>query len=349
MDPTDILDAYTSAFVGDPGSPEPPPDDTPPTRNGHHFSEIANRTERPVLAGQLLTRAALRSLPDPEPLIDNVLDKGTNALLYGKHGTLKSFTAFDWAASVGTGRKWQGRQTEKGRVLYIAAEGALGTKGRTDAWETGWQTTIADTGELEILGRPVNLTKPLEVANLAALISWGGYDFVIIDTLARCMVGADENSAKDCGIVVEAMTQLLGQTPHGRGVILGIHHAGKDGKTFRGSSVFEAGADTVYSSIRDGGVITLTREKRKDGPEHDRHELKLDPVKGTNSAVISVHRGVGPVNPDRRHWGPQILLAQRADRRGSNGSQCERTLDNLAALGVINLGIYANKERKHGW
>ncbi|NOP96960.1 AAA family ATPase [Mycolicibacterium fortuitum] len=268
----------------DPGPPEPPsiapgtcPDDAQAS---------------PVLADMLLNRSALRSLPDPEPLINNVLDQGTTALLYGKHGTFKTFIALDWAASVATGRRWQNRATQQHKVLYIAGEGAYGFKKRIDAWEVAWQTQLEDD-ELDILPRPVNLTRPLDVANLAALIEWNGYGLVVLDTLARCMVGADENSAKDCGVVVDAMTRLVGHTPGGRGVVLGVHHSGKDGKTFRGSSVFEAGADTVYSSIRDGAVTVLGREKRKDGPEYDRHELNLDPIKGTDSCAISVHRGGG--------------------------------------------------------
>jgi len=248
----------------------------------------------PVLADIVLNRSALRSLPDPEPLIDNVLDQGTTALLYGRHGTLKTFIGIDWAASVGTGRRWQGRDTQRRRVLYVAAEGAFGFKKRIDAWETGWDTQIGDD-DLDVLPRPVNLTRALDVGNLAALIDWNGYGFVILDTLARCMVGADENSAKDCGVVIDAMTRLLGHTPAGRGVVLGVHHSGKDGKTFRGSSVFEAGADTVYSVIKDGGVSILEREKRKDGPSVDRHELKFNPIEGTASGAISVHRGGGQI------------------------------------------------------
>jgi hypothetical protein len=297
MDPADILAAYSGAFTGDPG-PSAPTDEgsdlkSGPSRNGHQVVGADNLADQgdPVLAELLLTRSALHALPDPQPLIDNVLDQGATALLYGKWATAKTLIAFDWLASVATGRKWQGRHVEQRRGLYVAGEGAFGFKGRVDAWETGWQTEIPD-GSLEILPRPVNLTKIVDVMNLAALISWGGYGFVVLDTLARCMVGADENSAKDCGIVVEAMSLLLGSTPGGRGVILGVHHAGKDGKTLRGSSAFEAAADIVYSTARDGGVITLNREKRKDGPEHDRHELKIDPIKGTNSAAISVHRGV---------------------------------------------------------
>jgi hypothetical protein len=48
----------------------------------------------------------------------------------------------------------------------------------------------------------------------------------------------------------------------------------------------------VYFTDRAAGVFTLEREKRKDGPEVDHHELKIDPISGTGSAVISVHRGV---------------------------------------------------------
>jgi hypothetical protein len=241
------------------------------------------------LASLLLTRSALKTLPTPEPLIDNVLDQGTVALLYGRWGTGKSFIALDWAASVATGRAWQGRTAEKRRVLYVAAEGAFGLKMRVDAWEQGWHTLIGD-GDLEILPRPENLTNAADIREMAALVEWNGYGMVVFDTLARCMVGADENSAKDCGQVVDTLHRLREATPNGRGVINPVHHTGKDGKTFRGSSVFEAGADTVYSVTGDNGIITLDREKRKDGPQADRHELRLDLIDGTESCVVSAAR-----------------------------------------------------------
>jgi hypothetical protein len=258
----------------------------------------------PKLFDHIIPRSGLDELPDPEPLIDNVLDQGTTALLYGMWGSGKSFIALDWALSVATGHAWQGRSTKERSVLYVTAEGAFGYKARVNAWEQGWHTEVKEGGDgwhtdvkgggniFEILPKPVNLTDRVDVYELAALIRWGGYGLVVIDTLARCMVGADENSAKDCGIVVDVLTQLRECTPGGRGVILGVHHTGKDGKTFRGSSVFEAGADTVYSVTKDAGLITLNREKRKDGSPVDHHEFKLDPIEGTGSCVISVHRGV---------------------------------------------------------
>lgn len=261
--------------------------------------DIKPMPEEPTLASKLLTRAALRDLPKPAPMIEDTLDQGTVALLYGTWGTCKTFIALDWAASIATGRDWQGRQTEKRRSLYVAAEGAFGLAARVDAWEAGWHTTIVGD-DMHILPRPVNLTNEAEVADLVALVDWNGYGFIVIDTLARCMVGGDENGAQDCGIVVDVLTRLREHTPDGLGCVTGVHHTGKDGKTFRGSSVFEAGADIVYATTADHGVITLDREKHKDGPQDDHHELFLDLIDGTGSGVISVHHPVAGVDKTNR-------------------------------------------------
>jgi len=266
--------------------------------------EDADAHAPPPLAGAILTRSALHNLPDPEPFIDNVLDRGTLALLYGKWGSCKTFLALDIAVAVATGRPWQGRRTAQGRVLYVAAEGAYGLKPRVDALEYSWGLPISDD-HLHILPRPVNLTRPAEVHQLKTLTKTNGYDLVILDTLSRCMVGGDENSAQDCGQVVDALHQLRDQTPGARGVVLAVHHTGKDGKTFRGSSVFEAGADTVYSVALDGALITVDREKRKDGPRHDTHRLKLSPVESAGSAIIEV---VSPTDFEVRQAGRGVSL-----------------------------------------
>ncbi|WP_131822932.1 AAA family ATPase, partial [Mycobacteroides chelonae] len=257
---------------------------------------VLDEDGRPRLAKRLLNRTALRDLPDPEPLINETIDRGTVGLLYGAWGTFKTFTALDWAASVATGRPWQGRATRKSRVLYIAAEGAFGLKARIHAWEAGWDTTLGDE-DLFVLPDPVNLARPAEVAEVAALINWGGYGLIVFDTLARCTVGLEENSAQDVGLVIDRLYKLRDVTPDGRGTVLAVHHAGKAG-TLRGSSAYEAGVDLVYRTTREDPHIALTREKRKDGPESDHHLLRFDSIEGTGSGCLkkaseNAHGGVG--------------------------------------------------------
>jgi len=151
-------------------------------------------------------------------------------------------------------------------VLYVVAEGAFGFKGRVYALKVGWHTETGND-RFHILPVPVNLMDRTERSNLYALVRWGGYDFVILHTMARCMVGADENSAKDCGVVIEAWRTCWRARPAGRGVVLAVHHAGKDGKTMRGSSAFESGVDTVYFTGRDGDLIDVDGRSATTGPK----------------------------------------------------------------------------------
>lgn len=296
LDPVEIDATIDSALKRVEGVARTVPERSPvssPSGGGESGPDISyegNPTRlRASLKSRLLTPTGLRSLPDPKPLIDNVLDQGTIALLYGKWASSKSFIALDWACSVAAGKPWQGRDTQQARVLYVVAEGAAGFAGRLDSWEAGWHEEIED-GWMRFLPMPVNLmTREVDV--LAQLIEEGGYGFIVLDTLARCMVGGDENSARDAGMVVDAMTQLMYATPDRRGVVLGVHHTGKDGKTLRGSSAFESGADTVYFTERDGNTVTLRRTKRKDGPEADVHTLRLSSIEGTESCIVEAQSG----------------------------------------------------------
>lgn len=257
-------------------------------------SEAAERPPvEPIGLGQfksrLLSRSDLRELPDPSPLIGDTLDRGTTALLFGKWGSAKSFIALDWACSVASGRQWQGRYTERAKVLYIAAEGAFGIDKRVDAWEMAWKTKISDEW-MRFLPVPANLMT--EQADwIAEMVSEGGYEFIIFDTLARCTVGAEENSAKDTGVAIDAMSRIRDATPGHRGVVLCVHHAGKDGQTLRGSSAYEAGVDTVYFVEKDMMNMSLRCTKRKDGPDNDRLSLRLEPIPAADSCVVNGYTG----------------------------------------------------------
>lgn len=259
-----------------------PPDPDPPPRRPRNI--------RPPIRSRLLTMTDLASLPDPEPLIEDTLDLGTVAVLAGYWGTMKSFVALDWAASVATGRRWMGRETAQRRVLYIAGEGAHGIYGRLTAWQTGWRMPIAND-EFTLLPDPVHLLNGADVAELCDLVQSDGYGVVFVDTISKSIAGADENSAKDMSMVVANLYAIQRATLGG--AVVALHHTGKDKVTVRGSSALEAGVDTVYATEGGPDSLILSRRKRKDGPLEDTLNLKFSAVSGTPSGVIEAAGSLG--------------------------------------------------------
>jgi hypothetical protein len=321
----------TSAAVwADPYTDVPPPD-YPPGE-----TPVVSAVRKPRLADKLLTRDALAELPEPEPLIDNTIDRRTVAVVAGHYGSLKSFVLQDWAACIATGRPWMGRSVHQGTVLYVAAEGAHGLNQRLDAWEYGWNRKI-DNSAFVTYPEPINLLDSAAVAELCETAA--GHTLVVIDTLARCMVGADENSAKDMGIAVDALYRVRNAT--NGGTVVAVHHTGKDRSTIRGSSALEAGVDTVYTTEGDPRLMRMNRTKRKDGPREDALQVKLNPV--LESGVIVSTLGVD-IRPSAQELMSIFMSsfavtgATRADLRNTAGmpnASFARALNDLVKTGAL--------------
>lgn len=258
-------------------------------RNRHQAQELFQQERIAAdladnqLAAKVLTRSQLSELPEPEPLIDETLDRRTVAMLAGSWGTGKTFLALDWAACVATGHSWVGRQAQQGTVIYVAAEGANGLHARLTAWEMKSSRQIPDESLL-IIPLPVQINAATALAQLCAIVKEAQASLVVLDTLARSTVGMDESGAPDMGLSVDALYQLRDATQDG--TVLVIHHTGKDGVTIRGSSALEGGLDTVYLSTGEPEELTVTRLKRKEGPTYDEVALKLVALTDAPSAVL---------------------------------------------------------------
>jgi len=264
---------------GEPLPPEPEPDyDEDQEYEPQPEPEADELSSVELFESRLLTLDQMERLPPPEYLVDKMLAKNSVAAIYGAPGGGKSFLALDIGAHIATGSWWQGRRVEQGRVLFVAAEGSGGWPKRAAAWKK--HNNFFEVPEFLIYPGTVNLLNPAQVQVLVEVCKRGKYCMVVIDTVARSMVGGDENAAKDMGMVVDAADWVKNASG---GCVLLIHHSGKDTAAgLRGSSALLGATDTVMEvrSSEDGidDGIELVCRKQKDDAEFMPLRLSLEVV-----------------------------------------------------------------------
>jgi hypothetical protein len=228
-----------------------------------NLDKLEEESHTKTLWHDTLTSEQVKAIPPPEWLVDGLLVRRTVAWLVGKWGLGKSFYAVDLALSMATGRSFHGCAVRPGNVLYVVAEGVAGIGARIAAWEA--HNGVSDPGNIWWLRRPVNLHDPAAAGGLAELAAGLNVDLVVIDTLNRCMVGADENSAKDAGIVVEQLANIVAAA---KTTVLVLHHPGKDAsRGGRGSSAFIGAMDTELEMTGEDHDVKVQVTKQKDGPD----------------------------------------------------------------------------------
>jgi hypothetical protein len=212
-------------------------------------------------------------------LIDGILDLNSVACLYGPSGAGKSLVALDWALHVAAGMTWWGHRTVPGRVLYVVAEGATGTRYRYEAWCEYHE--VDEVSNIEWMTLPANVLHTQDRVALYEIVEAQRPIFVVLDTLARHMPGGDENSFQTVSVVVETLDHLKRLT---QGTILPVHHSGKDeAQGARGHSALKGALDAELSvrTTRIEGQMRLTvyAEKFKDREDHIALAgLRMEPV-----------------------------------------------------------------------
>lgn len=268
----------------------------------HVSDEEWNRWEAERLAGaqqrravaprerkrlRLFTAEDLLALPEPKWLIEGIIPAGSLAVLFGDSSAGKTFVALDWALSIASGTSWLGHAVRQGPVVYVVAEGGRGLGIRYRAWIQ--DRGRPDTSAAGFVTEAINLRDCADVERLRtdvlSLLD-GPPALLVIDTLARCMVGGDENSARDVGEFVAAVDDLRGDR-----AALVVHHTGKDRGAARGSSALRGAADVMVKVVRNGTTVKLKCDKPpKDGPEFDAISLNMAPVAGS----LALRRGDAP-------------------------------------------------------
>ena len=286
--------------------------------------------------------------PDPEWLIDGILPLGGFTQLYGKWSNGKTFVVLDWALSIATGKPWGGKhKVRQGPVLYVFGEGKAGLKQRINAWldHNGF-----DRGDTKIPFRAIDI--PLQLHDMKDMNRFVeevdkqlefNPSLIIFDTLARSIVGIDENLSKDMSLVVAGLEHL--QRGYGCSTII-VHHTGHAHDRGRGSSAVPAGLDAEICTKKDpdSRVVKIECTKMKDGDEFPPMAVTLvdsqeKTPKGKPVTLVAELGGSLPVNDPLESLGKsrngkkllQFLVEER-----TNGDE----YTNLRSLAIIPDGSF---------
>ncbi|MEK9726102.1 MAG: bifunctional DNA primase/polymerase [Rhodospirillaceae bacterium] len=195
--------------------------------------------------------------------IKNVLSRSSYAEVYGAPGEGKTFVVLDMGYHIAANREWMGHKVHGGPVLYLGYEGRGGLVARAKALRQHYGNEVVPFYVTE--GAPFNIRTPEGRHALGALIAEmpDKPALIVFDTLAKALMGGDENSAQDVGAFNGAVEALIAATG---ACVLIVHHSGKDkSKGARGSSALLGAIDTEIQ-VDEGMIIT---QKQRDMEKAD--------------------------------------------------------------------------------
>ena len=264
------------------------------------------------------TRADLVEFKATPWLLDGWLVQDTLAGLVAPSGACKSFLSVDWSCRVATGTPWFGRNARQGAVFYLAGEGRQGLRKRIVAWEASNGVSVAGAPLFLADGLPFLCDEGIADGTVAAieaeatrLYESSGLEpaLIVIDTVARAMSGANENSAEDMGRFVRAMDGLRGRWG---ATVLSVHHTGLDPTAqarARGSSAYRAALDSEFVIEPGDPELRVVATKCKDWrpPPRltlQRVEVPVEVVAADGSRVIEtslvLHDAPGAILESKR-------------------------------------------------
>lgn len=233
---------------------------------------------------RLVSERELLTRPEPTALVEGRIFENTLITLYGPPGAGKTFVALDIAYSLATGLDWLGAPVcAPGSVVYVAAEGVGGLNKRVRAWRD--HRRHVDEADVLIGESAINLMELGDTQRLIDAIGEKRPQLVVFDTLARCLIGGDENAAKDMGTAVRHCDLLRSQL--GAAVLL-VHHSQKSGPVERGSSALRGACDTMLQLESTNDLLTLSCDKQKDALPFSPLSLAVRPIASVNSCVIQL-------------------------------------------------------------
>ena len=236
----------------------------------------------------------------PEWLIDGLLEANTFSVCFGSPAAGKTFLTLDMALCIATGKDFHDHHVKQGPVFYIAGEGHNGFARRAAAWSKENGITLKGVPFFKS-SRAIVITDDDSVAELVDTIDamvqeHGEPQLIVIDTLARSMGAADENSTKEMGAAIRAIDECRDAYDC---TVLAVHHTGHSNKErARGSSALLGAVDCEFMVdkwFQDASIakveVKFTKMKDAKIPEpmnfiHKEIELTGADLEPTTSVVL---------------------------------------------------------------
>jgi hypothetical protein len=255
-----------------------------PVPNGEDHLGYASSADN-VAAARRFAVADIDSLTigsEPVWLINGILPAQGLGIVYGLPKCGKSFLLADTLFHVAMGRPWAERDVLQGAVVYVTGEGVSGFRRRMVAFRRhyGVDGLGVPFGIISVapdLGHNTGDEQEL-IANIRNWLALKGNPplrAVALDTVARTMNGADENTAKDMTTWYANANKIEQEF---NCLVVGVHHSGKDAtRGARGSNALDGAADVMWHVDKGEVASTVTVAAMKDGEDGASWTYRLQP------------------------------------------------------------------------
>jgi hypothetical protein len=280
-----------------------------------------------------------RDFPPLRWLVDDMIAAGHLVMLGGRPKSGKSWLVLQLAMAIDQGRPFLGRDTRRGRVLYVALEDGerrVYQRCQILRFQPERAAVLFDIAHFDADG----LSGPgvEQVASLA-----NNYDFIIVDTLISTLSGkANENDNPAMAAIVNELARIAHQKET---AILLVHHTGKGSSEnvfdlLRGASALRGAYDVgmlldrkqdekeavLHMESRDVDLSNLTIRQAEGGAGWD--------VLGNGLEIKKIRVGRAMVELISEH-GEGLTAAELAEASGRAASSLYTQLATAEKHGVV--------------
>lgn len=223
-----------------------------------------------------LDYASMLAMPDPEWLVEDILQQGTAGLVFGQSNAFKSFLGIDLGLCAHTGRPWHGKQVKKTNVLFVVTEGAKGVaKQRIPGWMDYHEIPEGERASLRMFPRDISLDNGDAVKLLIATMRHFKIGLAIFDIFGGTMDGTEVEDTT-ARAWVKNMQNIIRETG---ATTLTVAHTGWQDKTrARMHTHFWGSFDTriKIEGDKEGLTSVLSIDRHKDADSTGKYGFRLE-------------------------------------------------------------------------